>query len=257
MDIDFVEKNISPVLDNLFCNALVPLFIYDGKYKLQGSSVYIKKDNVFYLLTASHIVEEQKGLFYIQKNADTSIIQGIKISVAIKSKTVDLGIYKLEEQLKSYIPLTLCDFDSFINFENFIAIGYPATKMKHYNQRNISVKHYSLFSNIDTEFNKANFPINRYFEIPIQFSQHKVKSFKGDTITFPIPNGMSGGMLIGYKKEFSKVNLKLVGILTRYNATKGETMVATKIDFFKTALEKFDDCISSGKELQIIEKIKV
>ena len=117
---------------------IIPILLnQNGIIKLIDSSVYIKKNNDYYLLTALHVTEkhQSENIFIPFKHGSFLNIPSRQIC-KINQNEIDLCIYSLEEKLDLFIPI---DYNLMENCTGIgakiLLSGFPATRTKNYDSK--------------------------------------------------------------------------------------------------------------------------
>jgi hypothetical protein len=213
-------------------DCIVPLFVYEGKKpKLLGSSVYLKIEDQFFLATAGHIVEESRSLHL--PSAETVIESVPTKRFNLFKEWADVAVCKLERELKFYSavePSNVREFRLLPRTMTLFALGYPRSHAKVF-KTTIDCKVYSIMS-YEAEANEyAAAGIDPETNIIVKFDRDNMTNSKGERISAPILNGMSGGGLfwIHDSGRITSAEPMLIGILTRWLAEDETTIVATKL----------------------------
>jgi len=220
---------------------LVPIvYRENGFMKPLGSSVFIKKANAHFLVTAYHVVEHKKRveIFIPFKENYFSNIPA-KRKLVINHPEVDLCIYPLEEIPANYIPI---DYGSIGNCsridKEILLAGYPATRTKTYNNK-IAFEMRFILTNIIKH--KGFFRVfNEKANYICDFKQKKILNGSGTISRFPDPRGMSGGAMFEIWSEPGKKELcyKLAGIMTEWNPIEKKYIKCTKISIACCAIDE-------------------
>lgn len=211
-------------------NSIVPLCLPKSstQIKQQGSSLYFKYNDNYYLSTAYHVLfEDDNNTIFIGDNfiypTGTEFINLPNFHLASAQKK-DICILILEEPLKNFTPYEMNNNFYTDSFVQYCCAGYPGTKTKQYKTTASSDLRF-FYTTRETK--KAFIKHLQPFEIPLRFVKSKCMRMDKTPIIFPIPEGMSGGPLIAYDDH----NYIIYGILTRWNDKLQRTMYATFFDY--------------------------
>jgi hypothetical protein len=236
-------------MENLFANtkqlisSIVPLQIKENNRNyLEGSSVYIKIDNRFFLITASHIAEKSTKLMVQIENDWISSIPTNNFYAF--GEPADIAIAELNHELKCYKPLSYSDVAFYRNLPNngvLIALGYPVSKSKVYsNEATLNFYGFATFEESIHTYNIYN--TDNYEQLILYFDKHNMMDKNGFRTTTPNPYGISGGGLFWFPEK-SKIGISnpfLVGIMTRWDDRKEKYFFATQTSLLKKLLyDKF------------------
>lgn len=212
-----------------FENSVVPLCLEDDrtKVRLHGSALYFTYNSKYYLSTAWHVLYEDTANtnFIADKFVypdGNSFINLPNFHLAC-DKNLDIALLELEEPLQLFTSYDM-NTNVFHEWKTFCCIGYPGKLTKTFNNNCNSIL---KFFYTEKETNKAFIKNLQKFEIPLKFIKSKCKNINKVPIIFPNPEGMSGGVLVG----FDGINYYVYGILTRYNPILKRTFYATVINY--------------------------
>jgi hypothetical protein len=235
-----ISQNQFDLLDEISPHLVPIVYKENGFMKPLGSSVYIKKANAHFLITALHVVESKKREeIFIPFKENYFLNIPAKRKLVINHPEVDLCIYPLEEIPDTYIPI---DYSSIGNCSGMgkevLLAGYPASRTKTYNKKiafemrfilTKVIKHEGFF---DAFNEKANYVCN--------FKQKKILNGSGTICRFPDPWGMSGGAMFEIWSEPGKkeMSYKLSGIMTDWNPKERKYIKCTKISIACCAIDE-------------------
>lgn len=240
--IDFkINSNLLSIISTIqndFSKCIVPLFqditrSGDSKdsVKLEGSSFYFTSQNKYFLSTATHVLYSDDNctiydpgrLFY----PDTQLMYLLPIDNIYTDNDKDFSILRLRQPLLYFKPFQLTQ-NMIINrnVENFCCIGYPQKCSKQY-KNNVTSREIFYLCNKENE--NAWLYDKKSFETPLKWIQSKCKlpQYPNWYVTFPKPEGISGGIVLG----FSEKKISFYGILNRYNDEQKRTFFSTQVNF--------------------------
>jgi hypothetical protein len=224
---------------------IVPLYRMNkekGFPEFIGSSVYCKIGQMRLLLSAEHVltgIYPDKILYPYSDNLIAELTcDGIHKH---KNTALDIGIVELQSELPRWMPIASTFFAEFQRKEEYqhLLVGYPAssTKKSYRLEQKIELKGYLTNAADEKEYKRLNkSPTDKLI---VTFQKKKVFSRKEFKMTFPNPNGMSGGAVFQFH-ENTPTQLSLVGIMNEWDTQSKIAIVATRI-------EKYD-------EMLVIEK---
>lgn len=220
-------------------------FFFDDEKGIQrqaGCGVFIKYKEVYYVVTAAHVLAEHTNSTYVNLKNKILFVGG-KIFSSIISESgnreddkIDVSVVKLEiesaqELLNVFNPIDIEEVGfkhSLKNDDLYFSAGYPYTKTKYKRNSNIiKSQSYKLRSIPILDYNFAKFGFCHTTTIAIKFD----KEITSASITYPhlAPDlkGMSGSGL-WYIEDGRK---SLIGIVIQIVKERGyKAILATKID---------------------------
>ncbi|HIF9222375.1 TPA: hypothetical protein ACX6QE_000088 [Photobacterium damselae] len=172
--------------------------------ELIGSCIFIIIDDRKFLATAGHVANEcAKSSILVGYESKLVDFSGVVIKTAgTSTDKVDIAILELIDDDFDKIKDTDCVSLEMIVPSNTAAeqkiysfIGYPATKSKVDRSRVYTVKSkmYKYFSTTCEKSLYENMSLSPDTHILIKFDAKKCKNESGELVTFPKPNGLSGG----------------------------------------------------------------
>jgi len=143
----------------------------------------------------------------------------------------DTGIAVLNDDLPMWSAIPSRFFSVFkqdVEYQH-ILVGYPAssTKRSTSDTQKIEIKGYLTNAAPIEEYSRLK--INQEKEFIISFKKKNVFGENRNKLTFPNPNGMSGGGVFQFHEQNPK-KLSLVGIMTRWDVNKKNAIIATRIE---------------------------
>lgn len=236
-----IKKSISNEVNNKLQNSVIPIFKGTSELHIEqiGTGFYISYKNNLYVITANHVFKEDFNVLY--PDSETTL-GTIPYENPFASETVDLAVYPLKEPLKYIFKPYILSENLINNYSEgkFFCCGYPATKCKFFNKQVKNIFK-TFISEYESNPNNEQFKIDPRFEIPITFNRKDVISYTGENISFPYPNGMSGGPLFSFNMDDNKqLKYEIAGILTRYDANNEKTMVATNMRLVQLMLDRIN-----------------
>lgn len=256
-DLDAVNKIIEPYKKYNY-----PMFIVtdEGEPEQIGTFVIIKLKSSFYLLTAAHVANicSEKGYYYFFDNSYVEFTGSLLKTEGSPSDVTDIAILKLNDEFQTsgfnivteeLLPRPGQASDGIHSF-----IGYPASKTK------LNRPEKKIRSNLHVFYNtlcasdiyKHN-DLNIQDHIAIVFDKKNCLSSKGEKVTFPDPQGMSGGgiwchevisgktLLVGIASTWKRKNKCLFG--SRLTLIMGVIQMSVEDEInkaFSEAAENYD-----------------
>jgi len=238
---EFVLKKVSLMRNRLYRH-VCPIFDVNEKGELSqyGSSVLLKIDTKYFLITAAHVIAPSKRSIQYLWGASgevplKSMVQG---SIHITSSSLDDHnddkVDLAHVQLLDDAPTILNQF-SFLNIRDieltdlvsetktYITIGYPLSLTKpRYKQPILDQRYLFHMSGIANEsiYKELNVPYQAY--LAVIYDRNKVVDSSGYYKKAPYPKGISGGGILAFpNKPPSDIESeigKLVGIVLAYQA---------------------------------------
>ncbi|WP_146047133.1 hypothetical protein [Aeromonas bestiarum] len=204
-----------------------------------------------FLVTAGHVVNEfRNSLILVGVHNELIGFNGdiFKTSGSDKDK-IDIAVLEVVGDNFNKINVEDCVQLSMLAPENTVAhkkiysfIGYPATKAKIDRNKIFSVKS-KMYKYFDTTCNQsvyADLSLSENTHILINFNAKKCKDESGQQVTFPKPNGMSGGG-VWLHKDLDCVRQPtteyLAGVAIEYHANKN-CMLGVSIEAVIEVLKK-------------------
>lgn len=232
------------------------LFKHDsGKETVPSASgVFVSLQDSFYLLTASHVIEDwsdSNRLFVQIKNDYVAIVgKGCGTEVG-KEEKIDSAYIKLKPELVlllaqwyRFLPYSrfLCDMKVF-DEANYCAFGYPViNKRKENDKVKTFGSAYFMRPLPDKVFEHYNLNPLSHYVLEFKGKAVNVKTGKVDKIKTE-HYGLSGGGLWYIIMEFDEEKVEivsesfLIGIMTEFRKAKYECLIANRIEIVLASLE--------------------
>jgi len=221
-------------------DSVIPIFHEDfqtEKINQIGSGVLILFRAYYFILTAGHVIDEQKSGHLLIPGV-TRHLTGIRGRfshfnpiIDRKNDLVDVGYFKLETDFGlelSKVFEVVTEQDMFLAPEYaedtiFSLCGYPYRKSKIENdQVNNEIFSYSALHAKPEEYKKHN--CKQSYQIVMKFNRKKaVDSYSGKKEISPLPHGISGGGIFIWPKIFESLtpmDRKLTGICHTYKQSE-------------------------------------
>jgi hypothetical protein len=235
-----------------------PVFVSAGNDKpdLIASSVAIQHKTCIYLVTASHVLNELRGMnspFYVGVEGKFVAIEGqFTRSVSASEDDFDIAYIRLSDSFVSENKIKFVVEEKILfrrNFENFhlaLIHGYPCTKNKQVKALSggTCFKSFAFSYSGKIDKNYARWaPLRKMEEIHIGMKYGKAKDVKGEVVIPPKPQGISGGGLWIMPDSFKSTELYLAGIAIEHHKSP-ELVFATKIQKVIEFIEQYAAPIS-------------
>lgn len=213
-----------------------PVLIENNRSKpeLIGSCVFLIIDDRKFFVTAGHVANEcANSPILVGYNSKLVEFSGVIIKTAgTNTDKIDIAILELNDvffvkinnsdcvTLEMIAPSGTCAEQKIYSF-----IGYPATKSKIDCSRNNTVKSkmYMYFNTTCEGSVYEDMSLTPDTHILIKFDAKKCKNESGELVTFPKPNGLSGGGVWLHKKLThirDETTKYLAGIAIEHHADK-------------------------------------
>ena len=224
---------------------IIPIYMYNKSKRYPefvGSSVYCTLGSKRLLLSADHVFKRiypEKILYPFSKTHVTEIIEipcdGIHWH---KESELDIGIIELEKELLGWEPLLSEYFTSFNDNKKYqhLLIGYPGSSTKKSDRTTQRIELKGYLTNAASKEKYSRLKVNKNDKLLVEFKKENVLDDKGRRLTFPDPNGMSGGAVFQFYED-QPDNMNLVGIMNEWDINKKDVVIATRIEKY---LELFD-----------------
>ena len=246
--ISYQKVQISSANDISKCTCQF-LTVNKGVPNAHGTGVFIKVNNIHFLITAAHVIEDYMGEVFIrfEENCITRIAFEISINKTNgkrKDDKTDIAILKLDEETVK----TLIGFYEFldetelgINHElnylpMYLAHGYPCTLTKIKYKKNEIVANSTFFITKPADkiiYDKLECGIDK--NLIICYNRNDLINSRTQQIgTGPDLYGMSGSGLWYIPKQVldsnQRVKKKLVSLLTEWPLKDKTHVISTRID---------------------------
>ena len=216
---------------------VVPLYRMDrdGGQQFVGSSVYCKQDNIELLFTARHVFEAvyPERFLYPYSEHETRLLPCDGFHTT-RDKSDDFFIAQLTSSLPMWRPFPYADISSFATFPEYqhLLVGYPGsfTKGSTRDVQKLKLQGYLTSPASDSEY--ARLKVNPDKELVVFFQKENVYDEELRPTNFPNPNGMSGGAVLQFNENIPQ-EVSLVGIMTRWDISRKNAIIATKFETIK------------------------
>ncbi|CAH5375218.1 hypothetical protein [Serratia marcescens] len=183
-----------------------PVFIENSmsKPELIGSCVFLIIDGRKFFVTAGHVANEcANSSIFVGYNSKLVEFSGVIIKTAgTNTDKIDIAILELDGGLFGEIEDSDCvtlemiaPIGTFSQQRIYSFIGYPATKSKIDRSKIDTVKSimYMYFNTTCEGEVYEDMSLTPETHILVKFDAKKCKNESGEIVTFPKPNGLSGG----------------------------------------------------------------
>lgn len=224
-------------------------------YKVHGTGVFVKIQNLYLLISAAHVFDDFHELFIPLGNGETLLKPGGKLiinnsKVSRSNDDLDIGILILDDisvkdLIQSYdfvIESNLVINHDITYLHNYIVFGYPSSWSKKSFSR--SSFHSRPFINFTKCVDLAEYPElkrNEVLNIIVEYNRQETVNFKSKKFSFG-PNlfGISGCGLwyLDPQNYEENANPKLLGIMTDWPISNRRRLISTRIDAITELLRK-------------------
>lgn len=215
--------------------SIVPLFKMNKEKRFPefvGSSVYCKLGPKRLLLSAEHVLTDifPDKVLYPYSN---SLIEELPCNGVKKHKNskLDVGVVELIADLPMWSPIDSSSFGSFNSERSYqhLLVGYPASSTKNSDRTRtkIELKGYLTDAANENEYERLN--VSPVDKLIVTFKKQVVFAENMRKMTFPNPNGMSGGAVFQFH-ERAPTQLSLVGVMNEWDTQKKTAIIATRIE---------------------------
>jgi len=206
-----------------------------------GTSVYCKEHDAHFLLSAGHVFKQANSykLWYPFSNVLSLEIPSSVYAYPNKEER-DFCVIPLDKPLENWNPIDTSVFGDFHDQEEYqhILIGYPGSKVIERNQNNENSTKLTIMGYLTSAGNQdaiTRAKLDEDFQFGVVFHKKNVFGESRKAMTFPDPNGMSGGPIFEFHEK-RPLEQKLVGIMTEWRSTSYKLIVGTKV---KTIMKGF------------------
>jgi hypothetical protein len=237
-----------------------PIFWPDerGAAELVGSSVLFAVDHRYFIITAAHVLDRvAERTLYIGGRDLLHEIEGHRKTTEApggnrEADKIDLAFLEIGDPLAGKLEgchfLTPADIDvdeaavrEPVGSSHYLAIGYPATKVKVKRSESKVVPEPLASSGRSLDDpSYAKLGVAEYSHVLIEFDRKQMIGHDGPR-TAPDPHGMSGGALFRFNSLLGSAEATdhLVGILIEYHRNMVKGMLATRISLCMEAMCAF------------------
>lgn len=236
-----ISQNEFDLLSRVSRHLIPIVYREDGKMKLLGSSVFIRKNDKHFLITALHVTKDRKSEDIFVPWQDNvflafSSFQELKISIP----EFDLCIYALTEAPDTYVPIDYSLIENCAGMgAKILLAGYPASRNKSSFNRRIDFE--NRFFKTTVIKNEGFFAIfNESANTVCDFKLNKVLNGSGTICRFPDSWGMSGGAMFEIRsvEGQDEIEYRLAGIMTEWNPSVKKYIKSTNISIACCAIDK-------------------
>ena len=232
----------------------------DSPFEAIGSSVLISVQERFFLITAGHIMSDNKrGSWGFYEDFQFHIVDGrfiyINPEIDIKSKYTDVGICELDnistEFAKRYFQFlneSEIVFDYIPkNEKNFLILGYPWRKTKfNFKKQKIKVTPYKFLTDLFDDGQLGELVNFKNQNLILSYKQRKITDTKtGYRKKAVSPEGLSGcgvwHLPNVYNEDFSEINANLAGIIIRQDIYSHQFVIAVRTHIISELLRLYFD----------------
>ena len=269
-----LDKAISNAVTNTIVKVTCQLFTKGGKYYYEalGSGVFIKFDEDYFLITASHVAEYiQEGIYILTKsNKFIPVIYSKFEMTNHKSESkIDLSYIKLDNSIVDYLKKGF-DFLGVENIEvghipldaaNYIAAGFPARNIRVKRKEKIVTtggSYFILQPSKEYVYEYYKFEKELFYILEFKGRGTNIKSGKS-TEKLGSQAGLSGGGLWNIYVTFNdneyEVNFTLIGIMTDERNIKYHCLIGNKIDSLISGIACLENNLSAQKSLKALQGV--
>jgi len=233
---------------------VVPLFREEnGRPEHFGTGFFIRAKQAAFLVSAAHVLERGRELFYyVEPNITAQLSGEVRLSKWVGDRErdpVDIGVLKLDRSIPPYPGVDKFALDaSYLHpgltpraDKMYTIIGFPATKSRtNPAARQVTSTAYS--------FRVRSIPDQDYAALGCSPEAHVVLSVDlrdgvdstGHQRNFPKPQGMSGSPIFVLHDEAGRSNTRsfpIVGVGTKYRRNQN-ALVGTDVDIVRAMINE-------------------
>ncbi len=230
-----IFKEIQQAIENVkVYNFPVLIENNSSEPELIGSCIFLTIDGRKFFVTAGHVASEcANSSVLVGYNSKLVEFSGVIIKTAgTNTDKIDIAILELNEDSFEKINSSDCitlemiaPSGTFAEQKIYSFIGYPATKSKidRSKTNTIKSKMYKYFNTTCEGAAYEDMSLTPDTHILVKFDAKKCKNESGELVTFPKPNGLSGGGVWLHKKLTAigeETTKYLAGIAIEHHADK-------------------------------------
>jgi len=255
------SKEVDRILDHIMSNELAThtcQIFEQGKpsgMKPYGSGVMVILNEAYFLLTASHVVEDwsdEHQLYIKSRRGYISIVGTMSQTDIAKSEGVDLAFIKLDQEIlpeieAGYKFLPISKFRKHVNLldaAQYCVIGYPEINKKN-DAKGVMQTGTSVYFMAPSKQNVYDYyNLKRRNHISLEFKGKGMDVRTGESKKLQGHHyGLSGCglwlILITKNHEGYFYDYRLIGIMTDFRRGKYDCLFGNHIDFILQALKAF------------------
>ncbi|MEE1945842.1 hypothetical protein VRU48_12040 [Pedobacter sp. KR3-3] len=255
------SKEVDKMLDHIMSTELAPhtcQIFEKGRpkgMKPYGAGVMVILNEMYFLLTASHVVEDwsdENQLFIKSKRGYISIVGTMSQTDIAKSEGVDLAFIKLDEVilpeiLAGYKFLPLSKFRKHINLldaAQYCVIGYPEINKKIDSKGIMQTGTSAYFMAPSKQKVYDYYNLKKRNHISLEFKGKGMDIRTGESKKLKGHHyGLSGCglwlILIANNQNVYSYDYRLIGIMTDFRRGKYDCLFGNHIEFILQALQAF------------------
>lgn len=236
-----------------------------------GSGVFIEVDNVRFLITAAHVVENRETEIHVGIGRHELLRLGGEYTINSVSgdrenDRIDIAILKLNQETieklgSNYIFLKQTELvinHEFQLFPMYTSVGFPASRSKYNSYKKELKSRPFIYTTIPAEsaiYEKLN--CKTFSNVIVHYNKQKVQDYStGTLITGPDPFGISGSGLwftpIQVKGKGEYIDKKLVAIMTEWPIENKKCWIGTRIDVITEVIrQKYNLSLETSKLLSL------
>lgn len=256
---EYIDGLINNELNNLVTNTIGP---YTCQFLKQNSGddlspfasgVMVEIDKMYYILTASHVVEDwsDSNKLFLEVNGSYVSIVGKGCGTAIEKKDrIDIACIKLKEEIMPLLkpwykflkPDRFLHHDKLLLEADYCVYGFPVSNYRRENGKIKTVAAaYFVRPHQDKVFENYSLDPLTHYVLEIKGKGVNIKTGVAEKIKME-PYGLSGGGLwyttIEYNGKRFISNAYLIGIMTEFRKGKYECLIANRLELLLQALNR-------------------
>ncbi|WP_319560318.1 hypothetical protein [Marispirochaeta sp.] len=214
---------------------LIPLYRMNYAAKrpeFVGTSVYCLYGKIRFVLTARHVFKQiipDRPWFQYSEN-EMRELQFEKYIIA-NDNDLDVGVVVIENDIPLFNPISYTYFGTFQDSKEYqhLLVGYPGSSTKRSTRHNQRIKFQAYLTTAASNEEYNRLKVDRTKKLIVSFKKEKVYNEEHNLITFPNPNGMSGGAVFQFN-ENNHNQMYLVGVMTDWDVNRKNAIIATRIE---------------------------
>lgn len=251
---DLINKMTGETILRHTCQLLVK---DKNGFKPHGSGVFVKINDLHFLLTASHVTDgwsdENQLYIRIGQTRHVSLVGGLRETNLDKDVQIDLAYVILDDRIlpdliKAYkfLPISkIRDHKKLLDATNYCVMGYPEKSKKDINGKTEPVAQaYYVYPSSQKVYDYYKFNPDVFYMFDMKGKGTNIKTgLKEKTGTHFY--GISGCglwlMIIDADEEkVHSVDYRLIGIMTEFRNTKYLSLVGIRIKLILNAIMQFE-----------------
>lgn len=247
------------------------LVIRDGNPHPHGSGVFIEINNLKFLITAAHVVDDKEDEIYVGVDTHELVKLGGELTknIAVGQRDndkIDISILKLNQKTIEKLG-NKYDFikqgelginHEFKSLPMYTSVGFPASKSKYNSYKNEIKSSPFIYITMPAEQTIYDeLQCESFSNVIVYYDKGKVKDYKtGQFFTGPDPFGISGSGLwftpSQVKAKGAYIDKQLVAILTEWSKENRKFWIGTRIDVITEVIrQKYNLTFEKSKIVRV------